>query len=180
MTLPETHPASLLKFCPACGADSFTFSGAKLFTCGTCGFIYYINPAPAVVAIIESPDGRIVLTRRKFEPRAGYLDLPGGFVDMMESAEEALKREIMEELGINVNSMEYIGTCPNEYIYEGLSYFTCDMGFVCATDELSRIKPADDVSEALLVKPEEIKFSEIGFPSIEHLLRIYIKQKGWG
>lgn len=177
MILPGTHPASILKYCPACGAESFKFSGSKYFTCGTCGFIYYVNPAPAVVAVIESSDGRIVLTRRKFEPRMGYLDLPGGFVDMLESAEEALKREIMEELGISVNSMEFIGTCPNEYVFKGLSYYTCDMGFVCGTDELSDIRPADDVSEALLVRPDEINFSEIGFPSIEKLLRIYMARK---
>ena len=172
-----THPSGILKYCPACGSGSFSFDGEKLFTCGSCGFSYYINPASAVAAIIESPDGRIVLTRRKFEPRAGYLDLPGGFVDILESAEDAIRREIKEELGINIKSLSFIGTSPNEYIYNGLSYFTCDLGFICSSDELAEMKAADDVREVILLMPEEIDYSEIGFPSIKNLLSLYIKQK---
>ena len=174
---PETHPSNVIKFCPVCGNKSFSFSGDKFFTCGSCGFIYFINPAPAVAAVIESPDGRIVLTRRKHEPLAGMLDLPGGFVDMMESAEEAIRREIKEELGINVGPLAFLGTCPNEYVYRGLSYFTCDLGFVCSSVELEQMHPADDVSEAILIRPEDIDFREIGFPSIEYLLKQYVNRK---
>lgn len=166
-----------MKFCPACGHESFSFSGGKLFTCGSCGFTYYINPAPAVAAVIEAPDGRIVLTRRKIDPRAGFLDLPGGFVDIMESAEDAIKREIKEELGVDVERLEFIGTFPNEYVYGGLSYFTCDLGFACLCDETDKMQPADDVSEAILVKPGDIDYGEICFPSIINLLKQYIKQK---
>jgi len=173
-TVSETHPLKILKFCPACGSSAFSFNGEKLFTCNSCGFNYYINPAPAVAGIIEVPDGRIVLTRRKYEPRRGFLDLPGGFVDIMERAEDALKREIHEELGICVTSIQWMATFPNEYVFKGLSYFTCDMGFICTTDEPDKIKPADDVLEALILKPEDIDFNEICFPSIEKFLRLYI------
>jgi len=174
--ISDTHPSNVMKFCPACGGGGFSFTGDKNFTCGSCNFIYYINPGPAVAAIIQSPDNRIVLTRRKNDPRGGYLDLPGGFVDIMESAEDAIIREIKEELGIHVKIINYIGSSANEYIYRDLSYFTCDLGFVCVTDELAEMKPADDVSEAILVRPEDIDYSEICFPSIEILLKMYQKQ----
>lgn len=172
-----THPSYRLKFCPSCTGGDFSFDGDKLFTCGACGFLYYINPAPAVAVFIEAPDGRIVITRRSHDPRAGFLDLPGGFVDMMENAEDAVKREVMEELGITVKDLRYIGSSPNEYVYKGLSYFTCDLGFACRPDDLSIMKPADDVSEAFLVRPEDIDISEIGFPSMERLLEIYMRSK---
>lgn len=172
-----SHPSERFKFCPACGSTEFKFNGEKLFTCSACSFSYYINPATAAVAIIESPDGRIVLVRRKYEPRAGHLDLPGGFVDIMESAEDAIIREIREETGIQIHSLRYLASFPNEYLYNGLKYFTCDIGFVCTSDQLESIKPADDVSEAMLVRPGEINFAEIAFPSIEKMLRHYIKQK---
>jgi len=94
----------------------------------------------------------------------------------MESVEEAIIREIKEELGIHVKIINYIGSSANEYIYRDLSYFTCDLGFVCVTDELAEMKPADDVSEAILVRPEDIDYSEICFPSIEILLKMYQKQ----
>jgi len=171
---PSTHPSNILKFCPSCGAENFTFNGEKLFTCGNCSFNYYINPAPAVAVIIEAPDGRIVVTRRKHKPRAGFLDLPGGFVDMMESAEDAAKREVMEELGIAVKSLRYICSSPNEYVYKGFSYFTCDIGFVCESDGLTQIRPADDVCEAFLIRSEDIDPSDICFPSIARIVEIYL------
>ena len=65
----------------------------------------------------------------------------------------------------------------NEYVYKGLSYFTCDLGFVCRSDEISRIVPADDVSEAFLMRPEDIGRSEIGFPSMARILGIYLSLK---
>lgn len=172
-----THPSVKFKYCPACASAGFTFNGEKLFTCSSCGFTFYVNPAAAVAAIIESPDGRIVLTRRKHEPRSGSLDLPGGFVDLNESAEEAIRREVFEELGINIKSLRLLASFPNEYIFNGLKYFTCDLGFICTTDELEKIKPADDVSEAILIDPDDISFAEFGFPSIVNLLKSYIKQK---
>ena len=160
-----------------CGAPDFTFNGGKLFTCGSCGSTFYINPATAVAAVIETPDGKIILTRRKNEPRSGYLDLPGGFVDINETAENAIIREIREELGIDVNSPRFFASSPNEYTFNNLVYFTCDLGFICTSDELEKMKPADDVSEAILIEPDDIMFNEIGFPSIVKLLKHYIEQK---
>lgn len=173
----QTHPSEIMKHCPSCGGVNYSFDGEKLFTCGDCSFIYYINPATAVAVIIESPDGKIVITRRKHEPRKGYLDLPGGFVNMMESAEDAARRETMEELGISISLLRYLGSSPNEYIFGGVSYFTCDLGFICTSGELSAMRPADDVSEAGLVRPEEIERKEIAFPSMERLLDLYLEEK---
>lgn len=173
----DKHPSGRFKFCMACGSPAFTFDGVKLFTCSGCGFTFYINPVTATAAIIEAADGRIVLTRRKHEPRSGCLDLPGGFVDINESAEDAIRREIREELGIELKSLRLFATAPNEYVFNGLIYFTCDLGFICTSDSLDRMKPDDDVSEALLVSPSDINFDEIGFPSIAKILQLYIQQK---
>jgi mutator protein MutT len=172
-----THPALVFKFCPKCGQDKFTFDDKKLFVCNTCHFNYYINPGPAVCGIIELPDNRIVLTRRKFDPQAGKLDLPGGFVDIMERAEDALVREINEELGIHISSLRYLATFPNEYVFKGLSYFTCDIAYICKLNYMPEIKPADDVSEAILIQPENINFGEISFPSITNVLKRYMERE---
>lgn len=172
-----THPSERFKFCPACGTGGFDFNDEQFFTCGSCGFSFYINPAAAVAAVIESPDGKIVLTRRKHEPRSGYLDLPGGFVNINETAENAIIREIREELGINVQSLRFFASSPNEYTFNNLVYFTCDLGFICTSDQLEDMKPADDVSEAILIAADDIRFDEIGFPSIVSLLKLYIEQK---
>ena len=60
-------------------------------------FIYYFNPSSAVACFIRNSRGELLLVRRAKEPAKGRLDLPGGFVDMHESAEEAAQREVKEE-----------------------------------------------------------------------------------
>jgi ADP-ribose pyrophosphatase YjhB (NUDIX family) len=174
--ISETDPSNILKRCPVCGGSSFIFDGIKKFSCDACGFIYYINPAAAVCGIIELPDKRIILARRKFEPRAGTFDLPGGFVDMMESAEDAVIREIKEELGIDVYDPVFIGSSPNEYVYGGISYYTCDMAFLFRLKKVPEITPNDDISDACFIRPDDIDFNTVGFPSIVNLLKIYISK----
>lgn len=94
------------------------------------------------------------------------LDLPGGFVDPLESIEDALTREIREELGVAVSDAKYLSSFPNRYVYSGLTYFTIDLAFLCKVDDVSIIKPADDIEDAFFVFPDEIKLEEIAFESI--------------
>ena len=103
--ITPTHPANIFKHCPKCGKEGFAFDGVKAFDCQHCHFRFYINASTAVAVILEFPSGEIVLSKRKNEPKAGYYDLPGGFVDLGESAEDAAIRELQEELGIHVNNL---------------------------------------------------------------------------
>lgn len=51
-------------------------------------------------------DGRVLLALRRNEPRRGYWDLPGGFLDETETAEDGLRREFLEETGLEVEPVE--------------------------------------------------------------------------
>ena len=66
------------------------------------------GPSPTVDAIIELPSGAIVLVRRRFEP-LGWA-LPGGFVDVGETLEQACTREALEETGLKVELLEQLFT----------------------------------------------------------------------
>jgi NAD+ diphosphatase len=169
----KTHPANVFSYCPRCGQPGFKFDNIKKFICSSCNLKFYINAAPAVAAILEAPDGKIVLTKRKFDPRSGFYDLPGGFVDNMESSEDAIRREVLEELGVSIGDMKFLASFPNEYIFEGISYFTCDVAFICPMNDLSNLKPADDVAEVLVIDPKDINFDIISFPSIINILKCY-------
>ena len=77
--------------CPACGSSDIVFDDDKKLICWQCAFTYYHNVAAAVAAILEY-DNKIVLIKRAKEPGKGKLDLPGGFVDPKESAEQKRTR----------------------------------------------------------------------------------------
>lgn len=90
-------------YCPKCG---FTLKldlidGVSRLHCGSCSFIFYQNPIPAVGAILLQND-EILLVKRKYKPRAGYWSLPAGFVEYSESIQHALLREIKEETNLDI------------------------------------------------------------------------------
>src|SRR5690554_2993842 len=127
--MQPTHPLKVLKFCPKCGSPAFVVSGERSMKCLDCSFHFFVNAAAAVAALVANQEGKLLLTTRGIEPGYGKLDLPGGFIDPGEPAEKAIARELHEELGMKVQSVEYVCSAPNEYIFSAFSVFTLDMAF---------------------------------------------------
>jgi len=170
----KTHPKYVIKYCPRCGNQHFnTSDGGRSFKCEECHFNYYLNNSAAVACLIFDVVGSLLLARRAIEPSIGMLDLPGGFVEPLETAEEAVVREIREELNVNVVRMEYLTSFPNEYVYSGLSVFTLDMAFICEIDSFQQLIPNDDVAEIEFVKPGEIKMAEFCSDSMRNIISYY-------
>jgi NADH pyrophosphatase NudC (nudix superfamily) len=103
----------------------------------------------------------------------GKLDLPGGFIEPMEKAEEAVIREIREELNVSVTKMEYLTSFPNEYVYSGFSVFTLDLAFICEIDSLEGMVPDDDVSDTEFVRLEDVKKEELCSESMFRIIEYY-------
>jgi mutator protein MutT len=135
-----------------------------------------VNSAAAVAALVVNPEGKLLLTTRAVEPDYGKLDLPGGFIDPGETAEEAVKRELWEELGMKVNSMEYITSAPNEYIFSGISVFTLDMAFRVIPETISGLKAQDDIQDFRFYAEKEIDFSQIPAPSINYFVQQFFRK----
>lgn len=171
-----THPKEIFKFCPKCGSSHFVPQNDSSLKCESCGFRYYYNAASSVAAIIMDNEGRLLLTRRGIDPFKGTLDLPGGFVMADESSEEALAREIKEELGADILEYRYIRTYPNRYLYSGLTVFTNDAAFVCTLRDYSVIKPADDVCGVEWFYLDDIRLSDIGISSIRTMVSDFINR----
>lgn len=68
----------------------------------------YRNPTPTVDVILQQ-DSKVLLVKRKKDPFKGQLSLPGGFVNEGETAEDAMKREAMEETSLEVEPIEILG-----------------------------------------------------------------------
>ncbi len=161
------------KYCPACGSKTDTEKLNKFFLCSSCGYTLFMNTAAATSVIIEYKD-KILFAVRAKEPSSGKLDLPGGFVDYAETAEQALERELMEELSITVPEPGYLCSFPNVYPYKNVTYRTIDFFYTVTLDCEPVLKPADDVSDVRWIKKNSIPFDEIAFPSVQHALHYYL------
>lgn len=160
-------------FCPKCGQAALKPVGIKACRCEACGFLYYHNPAPAVVAVIEDGE-RIMLTTRVNEPHRGRLALPGGFIDYEESLEDALVREIHEELDLTVRELHYLCSHWDQYAYQGNLYHTLVAYYVVRVEDLDRATPQDDISSFEMVCPEDIDLENLAFEADRVALRNYL------
>ena len=140
--------------------------------CKAWAYVYFHNCSAAVAGIVQTPKG-IILTVRNADPKKGRLDLPGGFVDYNESLEDALAREIKEELNIGISMVNYLGSFPNVYRYKNVTYFTVDTIFTCKAKRLSSLRPNSEIAGVRFAKPRDIDFSGIGFPSTRSALMRY-------
>ena len=162
----------LFDYCPSCGSRDIFFDRLKKFNCKACSFTYYHNVAAAAAAILQF-DQEIVLIRRAKAPGQGKLDLPGGFLDPEEAAEDALRREIKEELQVDIGTLEYLGSWPNIYEYKGVRYHTCDLFFYSKIGKLPGNFDRTEVEGLVLVNPSEIPMDDIAFESTKAALALF-------
>lgn len=163
-------------YCPLCSARALKVHKKSAYVCSECGLEFYLNVAAAVVALIEDEAGRLLVTVRGQKPKEGMLDLPGGFVDPGETAEEALRREVEEEVGLKVEQMEYFGSAPNRYFYKGVHYATEDLAFVCRVADGSALCRQEEIREVLRLRKEEVDPERFAFDSVRHFLRLYLNR----
>ena len=164
-------PSEVFRFCPKCGIQNFKPETEKSLKCGSCGFRYFINMSASVAGVIRNQNNEVLFTVRKHNPAAGMLDLPGGFVDLGENAENAIKREIFEELNLEIRNMEFIGTYTNKYLYGGIEYQTLDLVFKCFVESFQNLRVADDVSGYVFRNPDTVLNDEIGMESIKEIVK---------
>src|SRR6185369_5777464 len=110
--------------------------------------------------------GKILFGVRAHEPGCGMLDLPGGFVDLDESAEEAALREVREETGMELRELRYLFSIPNRYHYRDVLYDTLDLFFCCRLTELPWMQATDELEELLWIGRDEIVSENIAFSSV--------------
>jgi len=133
-------------YCPVCATPLTLAAGGRARArCAACGFAHYDNPVPVVSAVVEH-DGRLVLARNKAWPPTWYA-LVAGFLERDEAPDDAVRREVKEELGLDALSTTLIGVYPfarmNQVI---MAYHVTATGPITLNDELvdyKRVEIAD-------------------------------------
>jgi NAD+ diphosphatase len=94
--------------CSICGADTEPLAGSWGRRCRGCGHEHFPHIHPCIIVLVRQGD-RFLLVRKPEWPD-GRFSLVAGFVDFGESLEECVRREVLEETGVEVENVRYIGS----------------------------------------------------------------------
>ena len=176
-----SHPLEKFNCCPSCGSHSWREHDFKSKECADCGFVYYANAAASTAAFIlrTPPQGgeeeELLVVSRAKEPAKGTLDLPGGFVDMGETAEEGMLREVEEETGMRLDgAAEFLFTEPNQYVYSGMTIHTIDLFFLFRTDSSAQPRAADDAADCRWIRLSQVRPEDFGLGSISRAVSRFL------
>jgi len=150
------------KLCPRCGGELEARERGHL-ACPGCGASYWANSSPAAQGVLER-DGRVLLAKRRHEPRKGYWDLPSGFLEEGEEPLAGLRRELREETGLELSVAEWAGASIDRYEHQ----FVLSLSWIVQAD--GEPVAADDVEELAWFRPDELP-GEMAFDSQGPLLR---------
>lgn len=148
----------------------------QLVVCAACELHLYFNPGAATAAILLDRDDRVLLARRAHEPARGKLAFPGGFVDDGESAESGLRRELREEIGLEVDDLQFLLSHPNTYPYGGVIYPTLDFFFVARVESFAPARALDGVDGLLLLPVNDVKLEDLAFVSMQAAWREFLRK----
>jgi 8-oxo-dGTP diphosphatase len=140
-------------------------------SCASCESRYYAQPAPAVSAIVVDEGGRLLLARRAFEPDAGLWDTPGGFLEEGEDPLAALRRELREETGLEIEPRSFLGAYMDTYGEGPEAGSVLNLAWEASVVS-GEMQAADDVSELRWFPPEELPAEdELAFHWLAPFLR---------
>jgi len=99
------------RFCGRCGEPTEPVPGERARRCTVCGLLAYPRLAPAVITLIEREDGKALLARNANFPQPTFSCI-AGFVEPGETIEDAVRREVHEEVGVDLAEIRYFGSQP--------------------------------------------------------------------
>jgi ADP-ribose pyrophosphatase YjhB (NUDIX family) len=164
ITLTAAEAAALrqgFKYCPRCRAemvDRETYDRVRR-VCPECRFVQFIDPKVGAAVLALTEDNQALLVRRAVDPAQGSWCLPGGFIEIGETPQQAASRECKEESGFEVE----IDRLLDVYYYEdyrGSGILVLYQGTITN----GRAQPGNDVQEVGLFSPEDLP-TDIAFDS---------------
>jgi NAD+ diphosphatase len=137
------------RFCGRCGSPTEESAGERSRRCPACGLLAFPRLAPAVIVLIERDDGRALLGRNARWPTAMYSCL-AGFVEPGETLEQAVAREVHEEVGVRVGSIQYRRSQPWPFPHSLM------VGFNARYESGDIVCDEEEIADAKWFAPEEL------------------------
>jgi ADP-ribose pyrophosphatase YjhB (NUDIX family) len=161
-----------MNFCSNCGSNALQFEipsgdNRPRYCCPGCGRIHYQNPK-VVVGTLSVYEGKILLCKRSIEPRAGYWNLPAGFLENGETAAEGALRETWEEAEARVEIQRVHAVYDIPHVQQLYIFFRASLPH-------PQYGVGAESLEVGLFAPEEIPFEEMAFTSSTFAIRRYLE-----
>lgn len=159
-------------FCGRCGEKLEYSHQERAMICPSCGNVVYPKIAPAViVGILNSSGNKIVMTRYAGREYKGHA-LVAGFCEIGETAEDTVRREVLEEVGLHVRNIRYYKSQP--WGFDSNLLF----GYYCTADEDEPIHMDDgELAKAVWVSRDEIGEEERNLSLTAEMI-MHFKEKG--
>ena len=171
--VPVNHPHGGASYCMHCGHGTVVAGaspgGSKV--CLQCGFVHEAYPRPCA-GVLPIRDGRVLLVRRDIEPRQGLWQVPGGFMELGESVQQAAAREAREEAHVELDA----GRLDLLTVLSAPRHSLVIVTFAGFTE--SEGAAGHEVIEIGWFTPAEIPWTELSFDSTEAPLREWLRRQG--
>lgn len=165
-----------MNFCSHCG-HTISFGAIPndshpRFHCTNCNTIHYQNPKIIAGCVVVHED-KVLLCRRAIEPRIGFWNVPGGYLENKETVEEGAAREVWEEAlaKVTISSLHLVFSIPQ--INQVYMLFLADLN-----GESFGI--GEESLEVQLFSEDEIPWNEIAFSSSTKALKYYFEDRKKG
>ena len=113
------------RFCGRCGTPTEPAAGERARRCPTCGLLAFPRLAPAIITLVERDDGAALLARGRAFPIPMYSCI-AGFVEPGETLEQAVHREVGEEVGVRIDNVRYWASQPWPFPHSLMLGFNAD------------------------------------------------------
>lgn len=161
------------RFCGCCGGVMAPGTRERNLVCQRCGALVYPRLNPAVIVAVTDGD-RLLMTKYANRPTVQHFVLIAGFVEIGETVEQCVAREVMEEVGVRVKHIRYAGSQP----------WGCDgnltLGYYCELDGDDSITlQREELAEARWFRREEVPVREDRASITAHMVRAFREGREW-
>lgn len=154
------------RYCGHCGSKNIIDDKDMMMKCPECGQVHYSRIAPAIIVAINKDD-KLLMAKHSYHNKINYA-LIAGFVEAGESIEEAVYREVKEEVGINIKNVSYVKSqswpFPNSLM----------LGFTAEYESGDILVDGDEILKAKWFNKNEIKLYDSDISISDWLVKNFI------